>query len=210
MIMGIENNKVQLVGEIASEFTLSHKIFGERFYSVKLLVKRLSGAADVIPLLVSERIFDVTKDYKGETVSVIGQFRSSNKYIDGILHVALSVFVDEIFLMDYCSPHKNRILLNGFICQHPYYKETRNKRELTSMTVAVNRPIKKTDYIPCICWGRNARYASKFDIGTQIKITGRIQSREYRKRIGEEEFEVRTAYEVSIRNMEVVENENQD
>ena len=203
----IENNKVSVIGEVVSEFTFSHEVFGEGFYIADLAVSRLSDQVDVIPLMISERLLDVSKDYRGMTMEAIGQFRSYNRHEGAKNRLVLSVFVREIhFLEEFTDYTKtNQIFLEGYICKEPIYRKTPLGREIADMLLAVNRPYGKSDYIPCIAWGRNARYASAFEVGGHVLIWGRIQSREYMKRIGENETEKRVAYEVSVSKLEYME-----
>ena len=203
----IENNQVSVMGKIASDFTFSHQVFGEGFYMMELLVKRLSDSEDRIPVMVSERLIDVTQNYEGEYISIHGQFRSYNRHEEKKNRLVLSVFAREISFVDgdmEAAP-VNQIFLDGYICKPPVYRKTPLGREIADVLMAVNRPYGKSDYIPCICWGRNARYASAFEVGGHVLIWGRIQSREYTKRIGENETEKRTAYEVSVSKLEYVE-----
>lgn len=200
----IENNQVTITGEVASGFTFSHQVFGESFYMVDVLVKRLSNSEDRIPLMISERLIDVTQDYIGEYIQVSGQFRSYNRHEEQKNRLILSVFVREVsFVEDEIEGAKtNSILLDGYICKAPIYRKTPLGREIADLLLAVNRPYGKSDYIPCICWGRNARYAAGFDVGTHIQVLGRIQSREYVKKLSETETEKRVAYEVSVSKLE--------
>ena len=195
----IENNQVSIMGKIASSFTFSHQVFGEGFYLVDILVKRLSDSEDRIPLMVSERLVDVSQDYEGEYIMVQGQFRSYNRH-----RLVLSVFVRELSFVEEAddSIKTNQIFLDGYICKPPVYRKTPLGREIADLLLAVNRPYGKSDYIPCICWGRNARYASAFEVGGHVLLWGRIQSREYIKKLGENETEKRTAYEVSVSKLE--------
>ena len=203
----IENNQVTIVGEVASEFTFSHEVFGEGFYMVEVLVKRLSNSDDRIPLMISERLIDVTQDYRGEHIMVSGQFRSYNKHEEHKNRLVLSVFVREVeFVEEETDGAKtNHIMLDGYICKQPIYRKTPLGREIADLLLAVNRPYGKSDYIPCICWGRNARYASNFEVGEHVQIFGRIQSREYVKKLTETETEKRVAYEVSVSKLECAE-----
>ena len=169
----IENNRVCIIGEIVSEFTFSHEVFGEGFYIANVSVNRLSDMVDVIPLMISERLIDVTKDYRGMKIEVAGQFRSYNRH----------------------EGTKNKLVLSIFV------------REFADILVAVNRPYGKSDYIPCIAWGRNARFAGGLEVGAHLQVSGRVQSREYTKKIGEEEVERRVAYEVSVSKIDLVEDE---
>ena len=200
----IENNQVSIMGKIASSFTFSHQVFGEGFYLVDILVKRLSDSEDRIPLMVSERLVDVSQDYEGEYIMVQGQFRSYNRHEEKKNRLVLSVFVRELSFVEEAadSIKTNQIFLDGYICKPPVYRKTPLGREIADLLLAVNRPYGKSDYIPCICWGRNARYASAFEVGGHVLLWGRIQSREYIKKLGENETEKRTAYEVSVSKLE--------
>ena len=200
----IENNQVSIMGKIASSFTFSHQVFGEGFYLVDILVERLSDSEDRIPLMVSERLVDVSQDYEGEYIMVQGQFRSYNRHEEKKNRLVLSVFVRELSFVEEAddSIKTNQIFLDGYICKPPVYRKTPLGREIADLLLAVNRPYGKSDYIPCICWGRNARYASAFEVGGHVLLWGRIQSREYIKKLGENETEKRTAYEVSVSKLE--------
>lgn len=202
----IENNQVTLMGEIVSDFTYSHEIYGEGFYMVDLQVYRLSDSVDIIPLMISERLLDTTQNYVGCKVAVFGQFRSYNRHEERKNKLVLSVFAREIEFVDELGENSrtNQIFLDGYICKEPVYRKTPLGREIADVLLAVNRPYGKSDYIPCICWGRNARYASSFGVGSRCAVWGRIQSREYMKKISEEETERRIAYEVSVSKLELI------
>ena len=199
-----ENNQVSLVGEIVSDFTYSHEVYGEGFYMVELSVNRLSNFVDYIPVMVSERLIDMTGNYRGAYVYINGQFRSFNNRRGNKTRLELYVFARELEILKEVNEEENsnEIFLDGYICKEAVYRKTPLGREIADLLVAVNRSYGKSDYIPCICWGRNARFASTFEVGTHVQIWGRIQSREYVKRISETESEVRVAYEVSISKME--------
>lgn len=205
----IENNQVTIMGEIVSGFSYSHEIFGEGFYMVDVKVQRLSDSFDVIPMMVSERLIDVSADYRGYRVEVNGQFRSYNRHEERKNRLVLSVFAREISFVDEIeeSAKTNQIFLDGYICKPPIYRKTPLGREIADLLLAVNRPYGKSDYIPCICWGRNARYANSFAVGERCSVWGRIQSREYMKKIDEEQVEKRVAYEVSVSKLEVAREE---
>lgn len=200
----IENNQVTIMGKVVTEFSFSHEVFGEGFYMVEVEVKRLSNSEDRIPLMISERLIDVTQDYTGEYIMVHGQFRSYNRHEEQKNRLVLSVFVREISFMEEepDGTKTNSIWLDGYICKEPIYRKTPLGREIADLLLAVNRPYGKSDYIPCICWGRNARYASGFEVGEHVQLLGRIQSREYVKRISDTETEKRVAYEVSVSKLE--------
>ena len=194
------------MGEIASEFEFSHEVFGEGFYMLELLVKRLSDSFDRIPVMISERLIDVTKDYRGEFIQISGQFRSYNRHEEKKNRLVLSVFAREAVFAEATDDKikSNQIFLDGFICKPPVYRKTPLGREIADMLVAVNRPYGKSDYIPCISWGRNARFAANFEVGSRVHIWGRIQSREYVKRLEDDRTEKRTAYEVSVSKLEEI------
>ena len=203
----IENNQVVIMGEIVSDFVFSHEIFGEGFYMVDVRVERLSDSIDIIPLMVSERLLDVNGDYKGMYIAVNGQFRSYNRHEERKNKLVLSVFAREIEFVDEIgeSTKSNQIYLDGYICKEPVYRKTPLGREIADLLLAVNRPYGKSDYIPCICWGRNARFASNFEVGARCAVWGRIQSREYMKKLPDEQLEKRVAYEVSVSKLELME-----
>lgn len=203
----IENNRVTIIGEVVSDFTYSHEVFGEGFYMVDIAVNRLSNIVDIIPLMVSERLVDVTEDYRGMIVEAAGQFRSYNRHEENHNRLVLSIFVREFALAGETEEpsNTNQIFLDGFICKPPVYRKTPLGREIADILIAVNRPYGKSDYIPCIAWGRNARYAAGFKIGEHIQIWGRVQSREYTKKLDDENQVKRTAYEVSVSKIECVE-----
>ena len=189
------NNQVTIAGEVVSEFTFSHEVYGEHFYIVNIAVCRLSNSYDVIPVMVQ----------------VSGQFRSYNRHEENRNRLVLSVFAREAVLAsqeDEDEQNPNHIFLDGYVCKHPVYRKTPLGREIADVLLAVNRPYGKSDYIPCICWGRNARFADKFEVGSHIQIWGRIQSREYQKKIAEDQYEKRVAYEVSVSKLEYIAEEN--
>ena len=194
----IENNQVTIMGEIASPFFFSHEVYGEGFYMVDVQVKRLSNSEDRIPLMVSERLIDVSQDYIGEFIMVSGQFRSYNRHDEQKNRLVL--IKEELD-----GAKTNNIFLDGYICKLPVYRKTPLGREIADLLLAVNRPYGKSDYIPCICWGRNARFASTFEVGEHVQVIGRIQSREYIKKLSETETEKRVAYEVSVSKLECLE-----
>ncbi len=203
----LANNQAVVAGEIISEFTFSHEIYGEGFYMVDLLVSRLSDATDVIPLMVSDRLIDVNESHVGERIEAKGQFRSYNKHEETKNRLILSLFVRELNVLkeDDEMQHPNQIYLDGYICKTPIYRMTPLGREIADVLLAVNRAYGKSDYIPCICWGRNARFAGKLEVGEHVAIWGRIQSREYQKRLENDEVISRVAYEVSVSKMECLE-----
>lgn len=203
----MENNRVSVIGEVADRFTFSHEVYGEGFYLTTILVSRLSDQVDEIPLMVSERLMDVERDYRGGVIEATGQFRSFNRHEGSRNRLVLSVFAREIGFPEGCedSARTNQIYLDGYLCKPPVYRKTPLGREIADLLIAVNRPYGKSDYIPCIAWGRNARYASGFLVGSRLRVWGRVQSREYTKKLDEERTERRVAYEVSVSKLELVE-----
>lgn len=201
----IKNNKVFISGEILTDAEFSHEVYGEGFYELNVLVKRLSGQGDILPITVSERLIADKNLYKGVTINAIGQFRSYNKLVNGKSKLMLTVFVRELIDVNSVK-NPNSIVLSGYICKPPIYRTTPFNREIADILIAVNRSYNKSDYIPCIAWGRNARFAKNLMVGDKIAISGRIQSREYQKRITEDEIKVMTAYEVSISKLAACDN----
>ena len=203
----IENNQVSIMGKIISGFTFSHEVFGEGFYMMDVSVQRLSDSSDVVPVMVSERLIDVTQDYEGEYIQIYGQFRSYNRHEEKKNRLVLSVFAREVnFVEEEGDKVKsNQIFLDGYIFKTPVYRRTPLGREISDLLLAVNRPYGKSDYIPCICWGRNARFTAGFEVGGHVQVWGRIQSREYVKKLDEETTEKRIAYEVSVSKLELIE-----
>ena len=200
----IKNNVAELIGVVRSGFRFSHEIYGESFYSFVMEVPRLSNFSDLIPMLVSERLMNVQESMEGKLIAVQGQFRSYNKHSGGKSRLLLSVFVREWEEAQADDPRNpNSIFLDGYICKKPMYRTTPLGREITDLLIAVNRPYNKSDYIPAIAWGRNAKFAQNLEVGQNIKIYGRIQSRNYQKKLNETETDVKTAYEVSISKMEI-------
>ncbi len=209
-----ENNYLVLIGKIISDKTFSHEIYGESFYVFNLEVPRLSGNEDIIPITISERLianFDLTI---GRKVVIEGQFRSYNSYENEKNRLVLTVFAKDI--IDYKEEQEenvsNEVVLNGYVCKKPIYRKTPFGREISDILLAVNRAYNKSDYIPCIAWGRNARFCENMEVGTEVKIVGRVQSRTYEKKFEDGRTEQRVAYEVSIGSLEVInkdENSNQ-
>ena len=200
----IENNIVTISGKIVSNLEFSHEVYGEGFYNFMLEVPRLSESSDIIPVTVSERLIAKDKPEMGDLVGIEGQFRSYNSYNNEGNKLVLTVFAREIEILrdETRVKNPNQIYLNGYVCKKPIYRTTPFGREITDILLAVNRPYNKSDYIPCIAWGRNARYSESLQVGDNVKIWGRIQSREYQKKLESGEVLTKVAYEVSISKME--------
>ncbi len=192
-----KNNKVYIMGEIVSDATFSHEVYGEGFYEFFVRVMRLSGQADILPVTLSERLIHEGMLGRGKPVCAVGQFRSYNKIENGKSRLMLTVFVREL-LDALPSKNPNNILLSGYICKPPVYRTTPFNREIADVLIAVNRAYNKSDYIPCIAWGRNARFVKNLGVGDRIAVSGRIQSREYQKKLSETDVKTMTAYEVSV------------
>ena len=203
----IDNNQASLSGKIISPFRFSHEVFGEGFYLFDLSVGRLSDSYDIIPVMASERLLDIHADQIGKYAEINGQFRSYNYHTENKNRLLLSVFAREVTLSDEepSSVKPNSIFLDGYVCKKPVYRKTPLGREIADVLLAVNRPYGKSDYIPCICWGRNARFADSFSVGGHVQLWGRIQSREYQKKLSDTETEQRIAYEVSVSKLDYLE-----
>lgn len=198
------NNVVQLEGRVDSKLEISHEIYGEIFYKFYLSIPRLSECEDRILITVSERALKGIDVMEGANLQVEGQYRSYNNYSGEGSKLVLTVFAKNIYPMTAEFDCPNYVYLNGFVCKEPTYRTTPFGREIADILLAVNRHYGKSDYIPCITWGRNAKFCASLDVGTNIKLWGRIQSRVYKKKIEEDEFEERVAYEVSVSKLEVV------
>lgn len=210
-----ENNYLVLIGKIISDKTFSHEIYGESFYVFNLEVPRLSGNEDIIPITISERLIANFDLEIGRKVVIEGQFRSYNSYENEKNRLVLTVFAKDI--IDYKEEQEesvsNEVVLNGYVCKKPIYRKTPFGREISDILLAVNRAYNKSDYIPCIAWGRNARFCDSMEVGTEVKVVGRVQSRTYEKKFEDGRVEQRVAYEVSIGSLEVInkeENSNQN
>ena len=200
-----ENNTVLIAGTITEGCVFSHEVYGEGFYTFRISSERLSDKADILPVTISERLIDKELLQVGVKVDIVGQLRSYNNYGSKKNRLVLTIFAREVRLMeDTEDKNENQIFLNGFICKAPVYRKTPFGREISDILVAVNRAYNKSDYIPCIAWGRNARFISNLEVGANIKVWGRVQSRVYQKRMGEE-VEERVAYEVSVSKIELPE-----
>lgn len=206
------NNTVSLIGEINSDPVFSHEVYGEGFYTFSLAVARLSNNQDILPITVSERLISKEKMEVGRSVFITGQIRTYNNFTEGDIKknkLVLTVFVRQLeFLEEDISQNPNQVYLSGFICKEPVYRTTPFGREITDILLAVNRAYNKSDYIPCIAWGRSAKFASKLEVGDNIKITGRMQARVYQKKLPTEEFIEKIAYEVSVFKIDYESEEN--
>ena len=203
-----ENNHLILVGKVVSDKKYSHEIYGEKFYVFNMEVVRLSSTTDIIPITISERLLTDIDLSIGKKLSVEGQFRSYNNYENEKNRLILTVFAKEIAEVEENEEEKNEVtnevVLIGYVCKKPIYRQTPFGREIADVLLAVNRAYNKSDYIPSIAWGRNARFCQNIEVGTEVKITGRIQSRTYEKKFEDGTSETRVAYEVSIASMEIV------
>lgn len=217
-----DNNHLTLVGKVTSDKRFSHEIYGEKFYIFDLSVPRLSGNADVIPVTISERLLTTQDVFIGAKLQIDGQFRSYNSYDNEKNKLILTVFVKDVQFLEENQEEEeearrdvvsNEVILDGYICKKPIYRKTPFGREISDILLAVNRAYNKSDYIPCIAWGRNARFCENMEVGTEVKIVGRVQSRTYEKKFEDGRTEQRVAYEVSIGSLEVInkdENSNQN
>ena len=216
----LENNYLTLVGKVTGEKKFSHEIYGESFYVFNLEIPRLSGNSDIIPITVSERLIKEDTLMEGKKLLVKGQFRSYNSYENEKNRLILTVFAKDIIEVEENNEEEenemvkkdtitNEVVLVGYICKKPIYRQTPFGREISDLLLAVNRAYNKSDYIPCIAWGRNARFCQNLEVGTEVKVVGRVQSRNYEKKHEDGTVETRVAYEVSVGSLEVID-ENED
>ncbi len=203
MLNCIEDNEAFVVGEVCGYLSYSHEVHGERFYRFMLRSDRLSENSDLICVTVSEKMLTEISIDMGMRLSVLGQFRSYNNYSGQGNKLVLTLFAKDIHLVSTEEEAANEIYLNGFVCKPIIYRVTPFGREIADILLAVNRAFNKSDYIPCIAWGRNARFVRHLDVGSNVKIWGRMQSREYQKKISDDETITKTAYEVSINRLEI-------
>ena len=218
----LENNYLTLVGKVTGEKKFSHEIYGERFYIFNLEIPRLSGVADIIPITISERLITEDTLNEGQKLLVKGQFRSYNSYESEKNRLILTVFAKDVRVISEEEQNEeeneiarkdvitNEVVLVGYICKKPIYRQTPFGREIADILLAVNRAYNKSDYIPCIAWGRNARFCQNLEVGSQIKLVGRVQSRTYEKKHEDGSVETRVAYEVSVGSLEVIEENNNE
>lgn len=199
------NNQADLIGTIESELTFNHEVYGEEFYTFTISVPRLSGTIDHIRVVVSERLLMETEYETGDKVKITGQFRSYNSFENGENRLILTVFAKDMSLYTVdTGQNPNTLYLDGYVCKAPVFRTTPFDREIADMLIAVNRSYNKSDYIPTIAWGRNARFARTFNVGDNVRIWGRIQSRQYQKTMPDGETVTKTAFEVSVNRVELV------
>ncbi len=217
----LENNYLTLVGKVTGEKEFSHEIYGERFFIFKLGIPRLSGNEDIIPITISERLIGENTLQEGKKLLVKGQFRSYNSYENEKNRLILTVFAKDVMEVEEKEEEEesdivrkdiitNEVVLVGYICKKPIYRQTPFGREISDLLLAVNRAYNKSDYIPCIAWGRTARFCQNLEIGSQVKVVGRVQSRTYEKKYEDGTCQTRVAYEVSIGSLEVIEEKNEE
>lgn len=201
-----DNNNASVSGVIIDKPVFSHEVYGEGFYCFNIKIRRLSDSFDIIPITVSERLTDLSEYEIGRTICVDGQFRSYNAAVsDSAVRLLLTVFAREVFFPEEpLENDRNSVELNGFICKPPVYRTTPFNREIADFLLAVNRGYNKSDYIPCICWGRNARFCGKRAVGDQVRVSGRMQSRVYQKKFPDGTVQEKTVYEVSVAKIEFI------
>lgn len=217
----LENNYLTLVGKVTGEKKFSHEIYGERFFVFNIAIKRLSGNEDIIPITVSERLLTEDTLTEGKKILVKGQFRSYNSYENERNRLILTVFAKDLLEVEEVEEEEeneivkkdeitNEVILVGYICKKPIYRQTPFGREISDILLAVNRAYNKSDYIPCIAWGRNARFCQNLEVGAQVKVVGRVQSRTYEKKFEDGTVQTRVAYEVSVGSLEVIEEKDNE
>lgn len=202
----LENNLVTIVGKVISKLDFSHEVYGEGFYMFSMEVPRLSDMSDILTVTISERLLKGVDFKEGAYFEVEGQFRSYNSYDSEANKLMLTVFARDIKPVEDITKVKNpnQIYLNGFVCKKPIYRTTPFGREITDILLAVNRQYNKSDYLPCIAWGRNARYSEGLKVGENVKVWGRVQSRSYQKKLEDGQVINKIAYEISVIKMEIV------
>lgn len=217
----LENNYITLVGKVTGDKRLSHEIYGEKFYLFDLSIPRLSGNADIIPITISERLITDETLAEGKKLLIKGQFRSYNSFENQKNKLILTVFAKDIREVEENEENEenemvkkdtvtNEVVLNGYVCKKPIYRQTPFGREIADILLAVNRAYNKSDYIPCIAWGRNARFCQNIEVGAEVKIVGRVQSRTYEKKFEDGTSETRVAYEVSVGSLEIINQEDNE
>ncbi len=210
MLNCVEDNEARIVGYVDNYLTYSHEVHAERFYHFNIRVRRLSDNEDIIVVTISEKLLSEIKIEPNTKVEIIGQFRSYNNYTDSGIRLILTLFARDIHLVSQEAEQENEVYLNGYICKPVIYRVTPFGREIADILLAVNRAYNKSDYIPCIAWGRNARFARNLTVGQNIRLFGRMQSREYQKKLSENETVTKTAYEVSVSRLEAVPSEREN
>lgn len=202
------NDMVTIAGMLTGDFAYSHELGGKRFYEANIKCDRLSGAEDIIPIFASEDVICAEENYVGKPLCIKGQLRSRNQTIENKSKLELFISAKSIKVVDAIEPgvNNNHVYLDGFICKKPIYRKTPLGREITDLFFAVNRPNGKSDYIPCVCWGKNAVLTGDFEIGDQCVIEGRFQSRKYEKKNDDGTVQTKVAYEVSVHNIKNLSN----
>jgi primosomal replication protein N len=202
-LLTVENNFISLEGIVDGDVVYSHNVMEEEFYKFILNVSRLSGTIDSLPVTAPKKLVEQMNLKSGDSVTVTGQLRSYNKYLENRTRLILTAFAKSIDEGEAGGENPNNVILNGYVCKSPTYRKTPFGREITDVIIAVNRAFNRSDYIPTICWGKNALFCRELPVGTNVLIKGRLQSREYTKRSGDD-FEIRTAYEVSVGEIEEI------
>ena len=215
-----DSNHLILMGKVTSQKRYSHEIYGETFYIFDMEVPRLSTTSDIIPVTISERLIPDDKLSVGEKILIRGQFRSYNSYENEKNKLILTVFAKDILFENEIKEENseeegnekvsNEVVLVGYICKKPIYRQTPFGREIADLLLAVNRAYNKSDYIPAIAWGRTARFSQNIEVGTEVKVVGRVQSRTYEKKFEDGTSETRVAYEVSIGSLEIIEQKDNE
>ena len=192
-------NHITLCGTLRALPEYSHSNHERRFFRFELEVERLSGTADVLPVMAAEDVLMAADLFAGGRFLVEGQIRSFNSRAESGRRLIISVFAESVTTTE--QPPQNDAVLTGTICKPPIYRRTPLGREICDVMLAVPRQYQRTDYIPCILWGRSAQEAASALPGSKLHVTGRLQSRDYIKVIDGESF-TRTAYELSVTEAE--------
>ena len=195
-------NIAHICGEVIDGAKLSHQTYGEAFYTFTMGIFRNSGFEDKVKIMMSERLLATIDLAEGMFLEIKGQIRTYNEAVEGRNRLNIVVFVQEFSVVEDICEYINDIHLEGYICKSPLSRTSPLGRRICDLMLAVNRMYNKSDYIPCIAWGRNAIYSGTLDIGDKISITGRLQSRQYKKRTEDGDVLLKTAYEVSVLKLE--------
>ena len=196
-----KTNSIELAGVLGDKIELSHTVYGEKFYSCFLDIKRLSNRTDSVPVTIPEKLLVQHRIKSGDCMRMEGQLRSYNYYlkVDDLSSNKKSRLVVTAFCKSILPYEEdvNSVQLDGFVCKPPIYRVTPFGKHICDLLVAVNRSYSKSDYIPVIYWGENAKRASSLTVSSNIRVSGRLQSREYEKRKDDGDITVKTTYEVS-------------
>lgn len=199
-------NQVRLRGSLLALPQFSHENHGRRFFRFTLEVARLSSAVDLLPVVAEEQLLNQLDLSGGSMLTVTGQMRTHNVRENGVRHLLIFVFANQILCED--GEPINEVIVEGPLCKEPTYRRTPLGREICDVMLAVPRAFRRADYLPCILWGRTAYEIARCHTRDRIRINGRLQSRIYTK-VTEDGPQERTAYEISALTAEILEDQIQ-